>query len=101
MVVILVQVTTVNQLIKRVKKGKFWSHEDILAQSFLMSNGHQGHRLPKIKTGHCCRSAEDDLETPLSYSHITMHSCPGIMPAVVNTEAAVPGLCINASHKRR
>ncbi|KAH9023607.1 hypothetical protein EDB85DRAFT_1894712 [Lactarius pseudohatsudake] len=66
MVVMLVQVTTVNQLIKRVKKGKFRSREDVLAQPFLMSNGHQGRRLPKIKTGHRCRSAEDDLEVTAS-----------------------------------
>ncbi|KAH9050423.1 PINIT domain-containing protein [Lactarius hengduanensis] len=32
MVVMLVQVTTVNQLIERVKKGKFRSREDVLAQ---------------------------------------------------------------------
>ena len=33
MVVILVQVTTIDQLIEKVKKGKFRSREDILAQS--------------------------------------------------------------------
>ena len=59
MVVMLVQVTTVNQLIERVKKGKFRSREEVLAQRTytnssmqfpLMFIGHQERRLPKMKT---------------------------------------------------
>lgn len=59
MVIMLVQVTTVRQLIERVKKGKFRSREDILAQrtyptffwrEFIVCNLHQGNKRLKPTT---------------------------------------------------
>ncbi len=41
MVVMLVQVTTVTQLIERVKKEKFRSHDDILAQRTCLTFWHE------------------------------------------------------------
>ena len=57
MVIMLVQVTTVTQLIERVKKGKFRSREEILAQrtcltfwrEYIISNVHQGNKQLKSK----------------------------------------------------
>jgi hypothetical protein len=41
MVVMLVQVTTMAQLIERVKKGKFRSREDIIAQRMCLTLWHE------------------------------------------------------------
>ncbi|KAI9512924.1 PINIT domain-containing protein [Russula earlei] len=79
MIVMLVQITTVDQLIERVKKGKFRSREDVLAQrtcSVFLSRVH----CMQIAPGKQAAKIEDDdivagpqktsLKCPLSYARI-------------------------------
>jgi E3 SUMO-protein ligase PIAS1 len=63
MVVMLVQVTTVNQLIERVKKGKFRSREDVLAQRAQAAKDED----EDIVSG----PQKTTLKCPLSYGRIT------------------------------
>ncbi|KAI9445023.1 PINIT domain-containing protein [Lactarius indigo] len=63
MVVMLVQVTTVNQLIERVKKGKFRSREDVLAQRAQAAKDED----EDIVAG----PQKTTLKCPLSYGRIT------------------------------
>ena len=82
MVIMLVQVTTVDQLIERVKKGKFRSREDVLAQRTCTNFIHvvflHVHRIPGAQ------AAKDEDEDIVPGPQKTTLKCPVSSRAFVN-----------------
>jgi E3 SUMO-protein ligase PIAS1 len=83
MVVMLVQVTTVNQLIERVKKGKFRSREDVLAQRTCTSFFFHVV-FPHVQWIPGAQAAKDEDEDIVSGPQKTTLKCPVSSPAFAN-----------------
>ena len=82
MIVMLVQVTTVNQLIERVKKGKFRSREDVLAQRTYTNFFHIV--FPHVQRIPGAQAAKDEDEDIVPGPQKTTLKCPVSSPASIN-----------------